>query len=173
MHVSQNSASDLLPQVYNELRALARARLAAHGPVSIQPTQLVHEAYLKLARRDWTWENRAHFFAAAAQAIRRVLLDHARHKAVEKRGGGRERVTLTGIAGPGMPDVDMLSLDAALSRLEELDPEMANVVKLRFLCGLSLPDVARVLEISERTVSRRWESARVWLYRQLQDEDAL
>lgn len=170
MEVSSGTTSQLMPQVYNELRALARARLAGHGPVSLQPTQLVHEAYLKLARNEWTWENRAHFFSAAARAIRRVMLDHARQKNADKRGGGQERVTLSGVAGPGNVDVDILSLDAALGELEELDPEMANVVKLRFLCGLSMTEAARVLEISERTAARRWEAARVWIYRRLNDE---
>ena len=165
------STAQILPEVYQELRNLARSRLNARGPVSLQPTQLVHEVYLKLEGRGWEWINRAHFFSAAAEAMRRVLLDHARQKGTEKRGGERRRVTLSGLADVAALDADVLSLDAALAELERLDSIMADLVKLRFLCGLSMAEAAEVLGLSKRTAARHWESARVWLYQRLSSDD--
>ena len=171
MDRNSESTNQILPSVYHELRALARARIAAAGGVSMQPTELVHEAYLKLEGRDWEWENRAHFFAAAAEAIRRVLLDHARARKAIKRAGDRQRVTLSDIPGSDDLDVDILSLSDALSELEKRDSGMAALVRLRFLCGLSLAESAAVLDVSQRTANRQWESARLWLYSRLHDLD--
>lgn len=160
-------SSDLLPQVYHELRALARARLADRG-YSIQPTQLVHDAYLKLANPDWTWVNRAHFFAAAAEAIRRVILDHARARGAQKRGANARRVTLSDLESEDSGlDVDLVALDKAITDLEALDKSMASVVKLRFFCGLSVAETAKVIEVSPRQAARLWDSARTWLFHQL------
>lgn len=173
MERSPASTSQIFPSVYHELRALARARIAAAGPVSLQPTQLVHEAYLKLEGRDWRWENRAHFFSAAAEAIRRVLIDHARERNALKRAGGLQRVTLSDAPGVEGLDVDILSLDAALTELQGIDPKMAELIQHRFLCGLSLAESAALLDISERTANRHWHSARVWLFERLRGTDEL
>ena len=172
MAASELTTAALLPEVYDELRGLARARLAAGGPVSMQPTQLVHETWLKLSDPSWTWANRAHFFSAAAEAMRRVTIDHARRRGADKRGQGWQRITLSECEDSGSGfDVDLLALDEALARLETLDPAMASLVKLRFFCGLSMDETARVLEMSPRTAARQWESARVWLFHQLESID--
>lgn len=166
----QQAARELLPLVYDELRRLARARMARErGALTLTPTALVHEAYLRLVGHDDPpWANRAHFFAAAAEAMRRILIERARRVAREKHGGGQVRVTLDeGIAGESPQADDLLALHEALSRLEAQDPEMAVVVKLHQFAGLSLPETAAALDTSERTVSRRWTAARAWLRREL------
>ncbi len=162
--------TELLPILYADLRKLAggymRQERADH---TLQPTALVSEAYLRLdARRDIPIESRAHFMAAAAEAMRRILVDHARRKRSEKRGGDRQRVTLYDNVGKyeGM-DVDLLTLDQALDRLEALDDALADVVKLRYFGGLNIEDIASVLETSPRSVSRSWTMARAWLKREL------
>jgi len=164
------ASSELLPLVYDELRRLARARMARErGALTLTPTALVHEAYLRLVgHEDPPWANRAHFFAAAAEAMRRILIERARRVAREKHGGGRFRVTLDErIVGESPEADDLLALHEALSRLEAQDPEMAVVVKLHQFAGLSLPETAAALGSSERTVSRRWTAARAWLRREL------
>jgi RNA polymerase sigma factor (TIGR02999 family) len=160
----------LLPLVYDELRGLAKARLAHERPDhSLQATALVHEAYLRmLAGRGPSWNDRRHFYHAAAQAMRRILIEHARKRGRLKRGGGRVQVTMDDIqVGHGLPLEDMLALDEALARLDERDPRMAEVVHLRFFAGLSVEETAAALEVSERTVKREWAVARAWLYEAL------
>jgi len=160
----------LIPIVYAELRRLAAHYLRAERPDhTLQPTALVHEAYLRLVahgRRDW--QNRAHFFAVAAETMRALLVDHARARLAVRRGGGMTRVELAAgaAAGPG-ESPDILALDAALERLARRDARQARVVELRYFGGLSNEEVAQVLGISERTVKREWALARAWLYAEL------
>jgi RNA polymerase sigma factor (TIGR02999 family) len=134
---------------------------------------LVHEAYLRLVGpAEVSWQNRAHFFGAAAKAIRRILTDHARHKGRQKRGGGQARVQLDEAdAMAPVPAEDPVALDEALTRLSQLDPLKANVVELRYYAGLSIDETALALGISTSTVSRHWEFARLWLRRELGNED--
>jgi RNA polymerase sigma-70 factor (ECF subfamily) len=157
----------LLPAVQDELRRLARSymRREREGH-TLEPTALVNEAYLRLVdQRDVRWANRGHFFAIAAQAMRRVLVDHARGHVAAKRGGGAERVTLSGVAAdrPEQVEVDVLWLNEALERLARLDERQARVVELRYFAGMSVEEVADVLDISTATVKREWSTARLWL----------
>jgi RNA polymerase sigma factor (TIGR02999 family) len=166
------ATNELFPLVYDELRRIAAQHLGEERiGHTLQPTALVHEAYLRLVGSDDVkWENRAHFFGAAAQAIRRILVDHARTRGRLKRGGpDLARTPLEGLdmAAPPSSDTDMLALDEALTRLNNLDPAKARVVELRYFGGLSLEDTARTMDISVATVSRYWEFARVWLHREL------
>lgn len=169
----EGGATDqLLIAVYDELRALARSRMrnepAGH---TLQPTALVHEAYLRLLGRQageqgQQWDHRGHFFAAAAIAMRRILVERARRYQMPKHGGGRERVELQG-DGPAAPEahVDLVALDQALGALAERDPRMADIVNLRYFAGLDVKETAAALDVSERTVKREWAVARAWLYR--------
>lgn len=162
--------SELLPLVYDELRRLARARMARERPgQTLTPTALVHEAYLRLiGDEDLPWQNRAHFFAAAAEAMRRILIERARRVSRHKHGGGMWRVTLDEqVVGEQPAAEEILALHDALSRLERQDVEMAVVVKLHQFAGLSLEETAATLGLSDRTVSRRWTAARAWLRREL------
>ena len=166
IHAGEASADDLIPLVYDELRLLARRRLRRQGTSgTLQPTVLVHEAYLRLVgSASPAWENRAHFFAVAAIAMRQLLSNHARDRAAGKRGGGRERVTLSDEITPcHTPDVDLMALSQALERLEALDERQARIVTLRFLSGMSVPEVAHALSISTATVEREWRMAKAWL----------
>src|SRR3954451_21044817 len=168
------AAAELLPLVYDELRKLAAAHLADEKPgQTLQPTALVHEAYVRLVspEPDQHWGGRAHFFAAAAEAMRRILLDAARRKGRRKRGGGRGRRDLDGIdpAAPEDSD-DLLALDEALGRLAAADPQAAELVRLRFYAGLPIPEVARILGISPRTADRTWAYARAWLHQAVAGE---
>ena len=167
-----HAASRLLPLVYDELRTLAAARMnAERTDHTLQATGLVHEAYLRLVgNHDRHWENRAHFFHAAAQAMRRILIDHARAKAGPMRGGRRRKLPLDvcELAANGDSD-QILALDEALSRLEAQDPSSAEVVRLRFYAGLSVDDVALAMGTSARTVKREWAFARAYLLRILAD----
>lgn len=160
------AAAELLPLVYAELRALA-ASFFAGQPAShtLQPTALVHEAYLKLAAApDQNWNGRQHFFAVAAKAMRQILVSHARGKNAQKRGGDGQRLTLAAEASPsGMGVVDLLALDEAIQKLEQIDPTQAKVVELRYFAGLSCEEVATVMHVSERTVKREWRMARAEL----------
>lgn len=160
----------LLPLVYDELRALARRELRRErSDHTLQPTALVHEAYLKLARLDrLEWRDRAHFFGAAAGTMRRVLVSHARRKRAEKRGGGAKAVPLENVvlAARERPE-DVLALDEALARLADLDSRQAQVVECRFFAGMSVPETAEALGISPATVKRDWTAARAWLNREL------
>ena len=165
----------VLPLVYSELRRLAGAQLARErAGHTLQPTALVHEAYLKLVGEERAvCESRGHFLALAALAMRRVLCRHAERRAALKRGGDRARVELTDAAlALELPSVDVLGVDRALTRLEGVDPRAAKVVELRFFGGLSVEDAAAALEISPRTVEREWRVARAWLRRELEAGDA-
>ncbi len=163
----------LLPLVYNELRALAQSYLKQERPDhTLQATALVHEAYMKLIKQeDVEWQNRAHFFGVAAQAIRRILVDHARHHQREKRGGDRQRVHLNeDVALEDHSDLDLLALDEAMDKLADFHERASRVVELRFFGGLSREEVAEFLGISLRTVSDDWRMARAWLRRELAEE---
>ena len=160
------AAAALLPLVYDELRKLAAARLAQENPgQTLQPTALVHEAYLRLvADPSRPWDGRGHFFAAAAEAMRRILVDAARHKATRKAGGDRVRVDLADLEPiPVEPIPDLLILDEALRELERRHPRKASVVKLRFFAGLTSGQTAEALGISPSTAENDWAYARGWL----------
>jgi RNA polymerase sigma factor (TIGR02999 family) len=168
-----HSASRLLPLVYEELRRLAAAHLAREpSGQTLQPTVLVHEAYLRLlgTRGELHWDNRGHFFAAAAEAMRRILIDNARRKQRPKHGGNRHRV-IGDIAAPrpDLPLADLLALDEALDKLAREEPAKAELVKLRFFAGLTMPEVAEALGISLATAERHWTYARTWLYAELKE----
>jgi RNA polymerase sigma factor (TIGR02999 family) len=167
------AAGQLLPLVYDELRALAACRLAREKPgQTLQATALVHEAYLRLVgAEDPGWNGRGHFFAAAAEAMRRILVESARRRASLKRGGGLTRVDLGQIevAAEGCSD-DLLALDDALSVLEREDPQSAELVKLRYFSGLTGKEAAEVLRISPRTADFRWAFARAWLLDRIEGE---
>ena len=162
---------ELIQLVYAELRALARAWIAREPPGhTLPPTALVHEAYLRLVNDPGLqWENRRHFFGAAAEAMRRILIERARRVSRRKRGGGQTRVTLEEEATPAAaPDADqVLAVDEALQGLESLDAGMAQVVKLRYFGGLTVEETARALNLSPRSVNRNWTAARAWLKREL------
>lgn len=164
------AADELLPLVYEELRKLARSRLdRERGVMTLPATALVHEAYLRLVGdADPGWENRGHFFAAAAEAMRRVAIEYARAARRRKRGGDLRRVTLDTLPGhSGEQSSDLVDLDRALSRLESQDPQMARVVNLRYFGGLTVEETAHALDLSPRTVNRLWTAARAWLNRSL------
>ena len=157
----------LVPVVYDELRALARAQLRHERPDhSLQATALVHEAYLRLLGGNQPpWNDRSHFFRAAAEAMRRILIEHARKRGRIKRGGKRVRVELSSVDLASEQDLDeILALDDAFQRLEEQDSKAADVVRLRFFAGLSVEETAKAMDLSERTVKREWAFARAWLY---------
>ncbi|MEZ4654543.1 MAG: sigma-70 family RNA polymerase sigma factor [Candidatus Eisenbacteria bacterium] len=171
------AASALLPLVYDELRRLAQHYLGQERPDhTLQATALVHEAYLKLIDQSRAqWIDRAHFFTVAAQAMRRILVDHARRKKRQRHGGGRVAVDLTEaveIPADGLPAVDLVALDRALSRLAEHAPEKARVVEVRFFAGLPVEEIAEVLGVTTRTVRRYWQYAQAWLYREMEEADA-
>jgi RNA polymerase sigma factor (TIGR02999 family) len=171
----QAAADELLPLVYAELRRLARARLARIGPgVTLQPTALVHEAYVRLVEgQDVTWANRAHFFAAAAEAMRRILIERARRLAREKHGGNQLRVSLSHVRQGYEPrPEELIALDHALERLQEIDPEMGRVVMLRYFAGLTQEETALATGVSRRTVNRLLTAARAWLARALTEPAA-
>lgn len=163
------AADELLPLVYEELRRLARAQLAHEKhAVTLQPTALVHEAYLRLVGSDDVWENRRHFFAAAAEAMRRILIERARRRLAAKHGGDYERASLSDWKPEEEPAPEiLLALDQALERLERRDASMAAVVKLRYFAGLSVEETAQSLDLSPRSVNRHWVAARAWLLREM------
>ena len=166
-------ADELLPLVYDELRALARRGLNREGPRhTLQPTALVHEAYLRLMdASNVDWRGRTHFLAVAAQTLRRALVDHARAKGREKRGGGAQRITLEHADGLREgAGVELAALDAALEKLAARSPRECRVVELRFLGGLSVQQTAHVLAVSPRTVKNDWRMARAWLLREMERE---
>lgn len=168
------ASTQLLPLVYEELRRHARHRMNMERPgQTLQPTALVHEAWLQLFRGgDQVWDNRAHFFGAAAEAMRRILIDNARRKARLKHGGGQERVDLDH-AEPlaQMPDETLLRIDDALERLKAQDPEKAKIVTLKFFGGLTNEQVAETLGVTVRTVERHWAFSKAWLFQTIQTDN--
>ncbi|MFO0903249.1 MAG: ECF-type sigma factor [Pirellulales bacterium] len=172
-----SAAEQLLPLVYDELRKLAAAKLAEEKPgQTLQATALVHEAYLRLVgdgKRAQSWDNRGHFFAAAAEAIRRILIDNARHKQRHKRGGHFQRSDIELADLPTkMTQDELLALDEALVALAEHDPLKARLITLRYFGGLTIEQAAEVLGISRVTAFRYWTYARAWLHQRIQGEDA-
>jgi RNA polymerase sigma factor (TIGR02999 family) len=161
----------LLPLVYNELRKLAAQKMAQEAPGhTLQATGLVHEAYLRLVDGDCArqWNSRGHFFAAAAEAMRRILIEHAREKMTQKRGGDWQRLPLDEVDPPaGTPPEDLLALDEALERLTRLDATAAQLVKVRYFAGLSIEEAAAALHLATSTAYRHWTFARAWLHSQL------
>lgn len=160
----------LTPLVYGELRNLAARYLRRErSDHTLQSTALVHEAYLRLIDQNQVrWQNRAHFFGVAAQMIRRILVDHARTRHAQKRGGNAQKLSLDEAIGlPEQRDLDIIALDDALKLLAELDPQQSKVIELRFFGGLSIEETAEALGISPATVKREWVTARAWLLRQL------
>ena len=176
IQAGNTQASDqLLPLVYAELRVLARSRVAREKHAhSMQPTSLVHEAYLRLlGDGDPRWGGRAHFFAAAGEAMRRILVEKARRRASVKHGGDLRRVELHSNAAAEDPrSEELLSLDAALERLEARDASMAGVVKLRYFAGMTVSETAEALGLSPRSVNRMWTGARAWLRREMDRDPA-
>jgi RNA polymerase sigma factor (TIGR02999 family) len=170
----QHAAEQLLPLVYGELRKLAAQKIAHEKPgQTFQATSLVHEAYLRLVDVDQAqrWDGRGHFFAAAAEAMRRILVESARRRSRVKHGGDRERIELdsSALAAPEI-DHDLLALDEALDRLAREDPISAQVVKLRYFAGLTIPQTAEMLNVSPRKVDFLWSFARAWLRREIEGE---
>jgi RNA polymerase sigma factor (TIGR02999 family) len=179
-----HAAEQLLPLVYDELRKLAAQKLTQEKPgQTLQATALVHEAYLRLVasppqeaspereRREQRWNSRGHFFAAAAEAMRRILVESARRKSRLKHGREHQRVDLdSGCLVSAAPSLDLLALDEALSRLAETEPAKAELVKLRFFAGLTMPEAAAALDISLATAERYWTFAKSWLYAELADD---
>jgi len=162
----------LLPAIQPELRRIARRHMAAERPGHmLQLTALINEAYLRLAgSKDIQWQGRAHFFAVATQAMRRILVDHARERARVKRGGGAFRISLSDADHLALPRrTDVVALDDALNALEKFDQRKSKVIELRFFGGLSLQETADVLQVSVATIRRDWSLARAWLYRELGD----
>ena len=168
-----HAAEKLLPLVYHELRQLAAQKLAHEKPgQTLQSTSLVHEAYLRLVDVDKAqhWNSRGHFFAAAAEAMRRILVERARHKGRIRHGGGRRRLDLldADVATPPSDDEQILLLDEALTRLAEVRPQAAELVKLRFFSGITVEEAARMLSLSSRSTGRLWVYARAWLRRDME-----
>src|SRR5688572_3521898 len=165
------AGEELLPIVYGELRRLASARMSQErAGQTLQPTALVHEAWLRLGDGvDRRWENRAHFFGAAAEAMRRILIERARHRLALRHGGGQERVDLDGleIAAPTDKDDELLAVHEVLEKFAALEPRKAEIVKLRYFAGFSIEEAAEALHISEPTAKRDWAYARAWLFREI------
>jgi RNA polymerase sigma factor (TIGR02999 family) len=163
------AAAELLPLVYDQLRRLAQKQMHGEAPgQTLQPTALVHEAYVRLVGdAEITFQNRAHFFASAARAMRNILVDRARAKGRLRRGGDRERVELTDSGQGSKEETDLVDLDAALARLEAEDSRKAEVVMLRYFAGLSIEETAAALSLSPATVKNEWTVARAWLRREL------
>jgi RNA polymerase sigma factor (TIGR02999 family) len=175
------AAENLLKAVYDELRELAHARMTREpgrgAGMTLEATALVHEAYLRVVSNEkepQRWENRGHFFGAAALAMRRILVERARHRKRYKHGGGRERVDLDNHVDPVQADetdgTDLIALDEALEKLEKLDPRKAKVVSLRYFGGLSVEETAAAMDLSPATVKNDWAFARAWLHRELAGE---
>lgn len=169
-----HAAEQLLPLIYDELRKLAAQRLAREAPgQTLPPTALVHEAYMRLVGdgQDQRWNGRGHFFAAAAEAMRRILVESARRKRRLKYGGGRRRVDLDAVPGASDTDDSILALSDALDRLASVDPAKAELVKLRYFVGLTLEEAAACQGISLATAKRRWALTRAWLYDDLSTDE--
>ena len=171
--IAAGDSSQMLALVYEELRRLAAARLAREGPaITLQPTALVHEAYMRLAGDNVHWDGKHHFFGAAALAMQRILVEQARRRATLRRGGDRARIDaepdqLDAPLIPGASPEQILAVNASLQRMEERDARMAEVVRLRFFAGLSVDETALAMGVSDRTVRREWTFAKAWLSREL------
>lgn len=164
----RSSLDEMLPLVYGELRRLAAFYLTKERRGhTLQPTALVHEAYLRLVNQERVdWKNRAQFFGLAAEMMRRILLNHARDRAAGKRGGKAERVSLSEVdRSPQMKDMDLIALDNALNQLEAMDPRKSKIVEMKFFSGLTTEEIAEILQISAATVKREWALSRAWLFR--------
>ena len=175
MEPDRQSVDSLLPVVYQELRRLAASYLRRERPgQTLQPTALVHEAYLRLLKdKPGRWQNRAHFCAIAAHSMRQILIERARARGAQKRGGVRQRVTLDDALLPGGErSIDLLALDEALERLAAMDPEQARLVELRFFGGLTTEEAAEALGVSTASVTRGWRLARAWLHARLTGGEA-
>lgn len=169
----EDAVGRLYPLVYDELRRLAQSQLEhERSDHTLQATALVHEAYLRMVDQTRVaWKNRSHFFAIAAQAIRRILVDYARRRNRKKRGGEYPHVELSDVMSlpAGSPSTSLIALDDAMERLTELDPDKVRVVEMRFYAGLTNDEIADVLGVSTRTVERHWQYARAWLFRELKE----
>jgi len=168
---NRDVVDEILPHIYGELRKLAGSYLRRErSDHTLQPTALVHEAYMKLIdQRQVKWQNRAHFFGIAAQVMRRILMDHARRNSAEKRGSGETAVSLDDefiVVAKGR-SAELIALDDALKELERLDPEKARLVELRYFGGLSIEETAEVMEVSVPTINRHWRTAKAFLYSQI------
>jgi RNA polymerase sigma factor (TIGR02999 family) len=171
----RRSTDELLPRVYEELHRLAVAHMAREAAGhTLQPTALVHEAYLRLSREgeDRLWDNTGHFFSAAAEAMRRILIERARARQCQKRGGDRDRQTidLLQVSLPEIPD-DLLAVNEALERLERAEPRLAELVKLRYFVGMTIKEAAEVIGVSPRTADSDWAYARAWLLAEMSGDD--
>jgi RNA polymerase sigma factor (TIGR02999 family) len=169
----ENVTEKLLPLIYDELRRLAAHRMAGQRPgQTLQATALVHEAFLRLVGQEEPgcqhWDSRGHFFAAAAEAMRRILIDRARQRQSLKRGGGLARTTWdeSKVGGAAVPE-EMLAVDEALTKLSREDPDLAKLVKLRYFAGMTVPEIAAALGVSSSTIDRQWACARAWLFREI------
>ena len=165
----QNALDRLMPLVYGELRKIAASYLRQERKDhTLQPTALVHEAYLRLThQKDVAWQNRAHFFGIAAQMMRRILVDHARKRLAAKRDASAWKVATAEVDGGADSAPELLALDRALEELEKIDPQQAKIVELRFFGGLTVEETAEVAGISPRTVKREWRTAKAWLRREI------
>ena len=167
-----HALTQLVPLVYDELRRIARRSLHQRSEHTLQTTALAHEAYLRLVRaRGLRWQDQAHFFAVAAQMMRRILVDFARARGYQKRGGGAAAVTLVEGLVSSERGRDLVALDEALKALALIDPRKSRIVELRFFGGLSAEETAEVLQVSSKTVLREWQTAKVWLSRELSAPD--
>lgn len=166
------ASEDLLPLVYNDLRRHAAVRMSRESAQqTLQPTALVHEAWLRVIGHGERWKNRAHFFGAAAEAMRRILIDNARRKARIRHGGGYQRVDMEKVDPPtASPEEKVLLINEALEQLERVDPEKARVVMLKYFGGHSNQEVADILDVTERTIERHWSYAKAWLLRTIRKQ---
>ena len=172
----QGALEQLMPLVYGELRRLASSYLRRErSNHTLQSTALVHEAFMRLVnQQDVQWRNRAHFYAIAAQMIRRILVDYARSQHAEKRGAGAVKLALDdAMAAPQQADLDLLGLNDALDRLAELDSRQSRIVELRFFAGLSIEETAEVMHLSPASIKREWNTARAWLFREMTRQPAV
>ncbi|MFN0131474.1 MAG: ECF-type sigma factor [Phycisphaerales bacterium] len=170
LRISDRQADDFLAAAYHDLKRLARSRMAKERPgQTLQPAALVHEAYLRiLGTGDPSFQNEAHFFAAVAEAMRRILVERARRRGRVKHGGGRERTPLEGVEASEPSSEDIVGLDQVLRKLEAADPRLAEIVKLHYFAGLTFEEISAALRVAERTVYRQWSAARAWLRLQLE-----
>jgi RNA polymerase sigma factor (TIGR02999 family) len=172
-HVGPQTAEQLLPLVYGELRKLAAAKMARESPgQTLQPTALVHEVWLRLAgNEDLHWNGRAHFFGAAAEAMRRILIEKARYRSAQRHGGGLERVDVSMLdVAATHSDEQLFAVNEALDKLAAQNPEKAELVKLRYFVGMTIAEAAEALGISEPAARRQWAFARAWLYREIKTQ---